>query len=479
MRISAAAVLSLLASPAASAAQGFSASRYAAPLSADDLVATERAMVTPHLGVGGLLAVDWAHSLAGVAVEDRVTAHAVASVGFFDRAQLAVALPVVLSQQLRGGPSLAPGDLRIDARVRIAGLPRRGSARVALAATLLVPTGDRGAFAGDGAFGFVPRVIVEVNNARDFVFAANVGVAVRPGWEHQFTARLGVTVPIVARVVVAVEGLFETSLLSPGATGAMALETLGGVRYTSRSGIGVGLSAGPRFIDGAGAADLRVVGLFGYAPRAVEGRDAPGDRDRDGVIDPDDRCPDEPAGPRPDPRRTGCPRVERERAVTVEVVPDVDRDGDGVLDPSDACPDDAGVATGDPTTTGCPRVFVRADRVVITQQPRFDVDRDVILAESVPLLTEVAAVLERHTELALIEVQGHTDDQGTASRNMDLSRRRAGSIRAWLVGHGIAPERLRAEGYGESRPIADNGTMEGRASNRRVEFVVRERVEGR
>ena len=463
-------------------AQGWSVSRYAAPPSADDLNATERSIVPPHLGVGALLAVDWARALAGVPIENRVTAHLAATVGLFDRVQLGVVMPVVATQQLAGaGSALAPGDLRVDARVRLLGLPRRGAGRLALATTLLLPTGSGAANAGDGAVGVIPRVLFELTNARDFIFAANLGVALRPGWENQLLARAGVTIPIVPRVLITLEASFETLLRAPLAGGALSLEALAGIHHVSRAGVAFGLAAGPRLLDGEGSADLRVVGLVGYAPQPVEPVVAVADRDHDAVPDADDLCPDLPAGVRPDSRRRGCPFVEvlpvvvEPPAPPAPPPPDTDRDHDGIANPDDHCPDDAGPASPDPATHGCPRVYVTADRVVITQQPRFAFDHAEILPESAPLLLEVAAVLEAHPELVRLEVQGHTDDRADQRYNDRLSQRRAESICHWLVGRGIASARLVPRGYGRTRPLVDNATPAGRALNRRVEFVVLER----
>lgn len=524
--------LALLLAPLGARAQGWSIGRYSAPPSGEDLNATERALVTPHLRVGGLLAIDWARSLAVVPIEHRVTAHLVATVGFFGRVQLGVAMPVVATQQISGvSGSFAPGDLRVDARVRVLGLERRGSGRLALAATLLLPTGDGGAYAGDGSVGVIPRVLVELTNARDFVFAANIGVAVRPGWENQLLARAGLTIPVFSRVLLSAEASFETLLRDPVADGALSLEVLGGLHHVAANGLALGLAAGPRLLDGEGSADLRVIGLVGYAPQPVEAYLPPRDSDRDGLVDVDDRCPQEPMGDRPDPNRRGCPArdtdrdglrddldacpteptgddpdpnragcprdhsrddgdgdgvPDREDVCPVESAgahpdaarrgcPDPDIDHDDISNEHDACPEDRGPATSDAATNGCPRVFVSADRVVIQQQPRFATNRAVILPESESLLLEVAQVLEAHPELLRVEVQGHTDDRGTRALNGLLSQRRAESICAYLRTRGIAAERLVPRGYGDTRPLVDNATDAGRARNRRVEFVVVER----
>lgn len=90
-------------------------------------------------------------------------------------------------------------------------------------------------------------------------------------------------------------------------------------------------------------------------------------------------------------------------------------------------------------------------------------------------LTGVAEALTQQNPDASIVVEGHTDAQGKESFNLDLSARRAQAVRDYLASHGVAPDRIRAEGLGFSRPIADNKTAEGRANNRRVEIVVQPR----
>jgi len=87
-------------------------------------------------------------------------------------------------------------------------------------------------------------------------------------------------------------------------------------------------------------------------------------------------------------------------------------------------------------------------------------------------LTEVANALTQQSPDATIVVEGHTDAQGSQTFNLDLSTRRATAVRDYLASHGVAPDRIRAEGLGFSRPIGDNKTAEGRANNRRVEIVV-------
>jgi outer membrane protein OmpA-like peptidoglycan-associated protein len=95
-----------------------------------------------------------------------------------------------------------------------------------------------------------------------------------------------------------------------------------------------------------------------------------------------------------------------------------------------------------------------------------------LLGQAMVKLTDVANVLTKQDPESKIAVQGYTDSQGSESSNLELSRRRAEAVRAYLVSHGIAPDRITAEGYGPARPVADNASPEGRADNRRVEIVV-------
>jgi outer membrane protein OmpA-like peptidoglycan-associated protein len=122
------------------------------------------------------------------------------------------------------------------------------------------------------------------------------------------------------------------------------------------------------------------------------------------------------------------------------------------------------------------RVSMGDNKLTLRERVFFELDSDVIKGESFSLLDEVADLLNDHPEVRRIEVQGHTDDQGDDEYNMDLSQRRAESVRQYLIEQGGVKEgRLVAKGYGESTPLQPNTSEEARAGNRRVEFVMKER----
>lgn len=123
-------------------------------------------------------------------------------------------------------------------------------------------------------------------------------------------------------------------------------------------------------------------------------------------------------------------------------------------------------------------VQLRGRRLTIKRQVNFVTDSDEIINTSDALLAEVADTIIRHPEILGIEIEGHTDDRGGAEHNLDLSQRRAESVRRWLISHGVAADRLTARGYGSTRPTVPNITSSNRARNRRVQFTITNSTEG-
>jgi len=216
------------------------------------------------------------------------------------------------------------------------------------------------------------------------------------------------------------------------------------------------------------------------------------DSDRDTVLDPDDVCVSEPRGEHPDPARAGCPAGDRDGDtvfdpddqcvdVSAGLNPDEarrgcplpDRDHDAVVDARDRCPGLAGAPRSNPRRNGCPgMVVVDGGRLRLTQPVYFRTNRDIIRPRSFRVLRAVGEVLRETPAIRRLTIDGHTDNAGDDAHNLDLSQRRTQSVMRWLVAYGIDAARLEAHGYGETRPIAPNTTRRGRATNRRVEFVV-------
>ncbi len=189
----------------------------------------------------------------------------------------------------------------------------------------------------------------------------------------------------------------------------------------------------------------------------------PPDRDEDGIIDPEDACPDLKGVKSPDPSINGCPP---------------DTDGDGIRDDVDACPNEKGKPNADPTKNGCPTlVRVTEQEITILEQVQFKTGSAVILKASDDLLFQVSVVLAEHPEIVRLEVQGHTDNRGGKKYNQKLSEKRAAAVMSWLIKRGnVDPGRLSSRGYGMDEPIADNDTPEGRQKNRRVQFKILEKT---
>ncbi|MBS1933803.1 MAG: OmpA family protein, partial [Bacteroidetes bacterium] len=106
----------------------------------------------------------------------------------------------------------------------------------------------------------------------------------------------------------------------------------------------------------------------------------------------------------------------------------------------------------------------------ITHGINFDVNKAVIKPESMGVISDVIKYLQAHPELKL-EIDGHTDSDGSADLNMKLSQQRADAVKTAIVSGGIDASRLTTKGFGASKPIGKNDTPEGKATNRRVEFV--------
>jgi outer membrane protein OmpA-like peptidoglycan-associated protein len=187
------------------------------------------------------------------------------------------------------------------------------------------------------------------------------------------------------------------------------------------------------------------------------------DNDKDGIPDASDNCPDQAEDKDGFQDDDGCP--------------DLDNDSDGVPDAQDKCPNKPETLNGYKDEDGCPDVgktlvVVTETQIEIKEMVQFETDSDKITGDkSFEILNIVAMVLKGNTAVR-VSIEGHTDSKGNADRNRELSKRRAESVKSYLVGKGVVADRLETVGWGPDKPIASNKTKRGRTVNRRVEFMI-------
>ncbi|HEX2570989.1 MAG TPA: OmpA family protein [Polyangia bacterium] len=206
------------------------------------------------------------------------------------------------------------------------------------------------------------------------------------------------------------------------------------------------------------------------------------DADNDGVVDRLDKCPSQP-GPS---SNNGCPEPDADGDKIIDRLdkcpneagipenqgcPDRDADNDGVVDRLDKCPQQPESRNGYQDADGCPDEVPRIVRnfTGVIKGINFATGKATILSSSYRTLDAAVKVLRDYPDVKL-EISGHTDNTGSAEINTKLSHDRAEAVKAYMVSKGIDASRLRAMGYGPSKPLADNRTNAGRSKNRRVEF---------
>jgi len=183
------------------------------------------------------------------------------------------------------------------------------------------------------------------------------------------------------------------------------------------------------------------------------------DNDGDGILDKDDKCPNEAEDKDGFQDEDGCP--------------DPDNDGDGIPDDKDKCPNEPETVNGYQDDDGCPDEIPAAVKKFtgVIQGINFKTDSAVITKDSHSVLDKTVQVLVDYPDVRL-EIGGHTDNVGKAEHNMELSQKRAESVKEYLVGKGISENRLTAVGYGMDKPLTANKTKADKAKNRRTEFTL-------
>ena len=171
------------------------------------------------------------------------------------------------------------------------------------------------------------------------------------------------------------------------------------------------------------------------------------DKDKDGIDDEADKCPNQKGVD----RYQGCP------------IPD--SDNDGINDEEDQCPNLAGIVENH----GCANLQPMIDR--FSSNLKFASGKTLLSKQLLAGLDSIVLVMNAYPNMSLA-IGGHTDNTGTLKINQKLSEQRALTVSAYLIKKGIAIKRVTTEGYADTRPIADNKTIQGRAKNRRTDITV-------
>jgi OmpA-OmpF porin, OOP family len=487
-------------------------------------------------------------------IEQQLFVHVGGSLVLLDRLRIGVNLPILAYQAGEGGTvqgvrfeaatGAAVGDLRLGADVRLLGT-YRSPVSLAAGVAVFAPTGKQEAFVSDGKVRVLPRLLLG-GDIGNLVYAAKLGVLYRAndagfngsptGTEAVVSAALGYRSDD-GKLVLGPE-LFGSTVVTSGKAFFSKLETpfelLFGAHYKVTDDVRLGAGFGPGLTRGFGAPQFRGLLSLEWAPEpkqeplvlppappkdrdkdgildrddacpdvpGVEQEDPkkngcplPGDRDRDGILDKDDACPDEPGVASDDPEKNGCPKRDADKdgifddedacvnepgirttdPLTNGCPPPKDTDKDGIIDPEDACPETPGPKDPDPKKNGCPAARIEQGQIKILERVEFENNSAKIRSESDRILNAVLALMTEHTEFTKLSVEGHTDNRGGTNHNLDLSRRRAASVMKWLTDHGVAKERLSSKGLGLTKPIDSNDTDAGRQNNRRVEFHILEK----
>ena len=492
-------------------------------------------------------------SQQGALVTTQLYAHLGASVTLLDRIRIGANLPLALYQDgdsqtvvtstgqtpLNAPSKAAVGDLRVGADLRLIG-EYKDAFTLAVGGQVHLPTGVRHQYTGDGATRIVPRLMI-AGDLAGLAYAVRIGYEFRQRADDFANVQFGDEV--TGGVAIGLRAFDRKLLIGPEFYGSTLAahafhertspsEIIFGGHYTEGDWrFGAGLGAG--LTNAFGSPDLRAILGIEWSPaieemkiadRDKDGIDdandacpddagpktddpatngcpvkvvaAPVDSDGDGIPDSTDACPDQPGEKTDDPKTNGCPPPPPDKdkdgiADADDACPDVagvknedpklngcplpppDKDKDGIADADDACPDVAGVKSTDPTKNGCPALAViEAGQIKITEQVKFKTGSAEILKESDAVLGAVLGILKEHPEIKKVHIEGYTDNKGAVAMNKTLSTKRAASVAAWLQLKGIDKTRLDSKGFGQDKPIDTNATDAGRQNNRRVEFHI-------
>jgi len=471
-------------------------------------------------------------------LQHRFDLHLLGAYAFTDWAEAAIDVPFTPYQKSNFGALAAQtgfvdrepsswglGDVRVHGKFRLLREDLH-YVTVAALAEVRIPTGADESFLGERSVLVYPRLIVERTFLARLRVGLDLGYRYRAlpgrylnlyvGDELAFAVAGAVDLPVVfsRKWSVGAEVLLSTPARAPfGGTSGDALKTpleiLVGLKVQLWKNLWAQVGGGTGYFgeSGFGREAFRLFATVGYT-RIWR------DKDGDGIPDEEDRCPDQPEDKDGYQDDDGCPDPDNDGDGIPDhqdQCPDVagpakfhgcpDTDGDGIPDPQDRCPKDAGPKEydgcpdsdgdevpdiddkcpdkpGPAIDEGCPKpkpwVVYEGGKLILKDAVHFDSGRASIKPASLIILDELAAQLKQHPEIKRLRIDGHTDNQGPAVMNLELSQKRAEAVVEYLVTKGIEAARLSAKGFGLERPIATNSTPLGRAKNRRVECSILE-----
>ncbi|MFT7622772.1 MAG: outer membrane protein OmpA-like peptidoglycan-associated protein, partial [Myxococcota bacterium] len=395
-----------------------------------------------------------------------------------------------------------------------------------LSAFATAPTGDQEQLSGYGGATAGGRLALDWMTG-PFLLTVNTGATYRPETTYLgrttgsvFEAGLQTHVNLY-RNYISLFANARTELDLAGDDSTTPVEVLGGIDARAY-GVRLTVGAGGGLTDAVGSGAFRVVAMLGYEVSLPADRDGDGimdandqcvslpedmdgfedsdgcpesDNDGDGVADAVDKCPNDAEDKDGFEDNDGCPETDNDGdgiADALDKCPneaedkdgfqdddgcaDNDNDGDGVVDSLDKCPKRAETINGFRDSDGCPDekpryVFEKKGEPIVFYDIVFQSGSAKLLATSFPVLDEIFESLQAQPNVK-VRIEGHTDARGDDNKNLILSQQRGLSVLNYLVNKGVDKTRLEYEGYGETRPIGDNKTRDGRQKNRRVEFHV-------
>lgn len=429
----------------------------------------------------------------------------------------------------------ALGDIRVVPRALIYSSENPGTiggASVGFLLNTFIPLGEPDDFQGEG-FRIEPRFAADLAfnlSGNESRIGFNLGYMVRPEATYYnievddtLTYGLAASLGVHPKIQIVPEIVGGTSIRASDVNVEESpLEAILGAKFYPTRGLMVEVGGAGGINSGFGVPAWRAFLGLTYSPDTIP------DADGDGLADNDDACPQNPEDyddfedadgcPDPDNDNDGildaadnCPDVAEDQDgwEDLDGCPDPDNDGDGILDGDDACPDDfedidhwedqdgcpdpdndgdyindsVDECPNEPEVVnqyqdedGCPdEILVQSvicERIELHDKVHFDTDSDVIQEDSNELISQIADVFRNQPDIQLVRIEGHTDANGSAAHNADLSQRRAQAVVNALIALGIDSGRMTPQGYGEDIAIGDNATEEGRAQNRRVELII-------